>query len=535
MMPKRTYHFDRHVSDVILRLLLAVLLLPSVLIAWYFWIHFDEAIESVFERNISLNVQLSLKRTNKTGFSAMTLFQEAETRRLRDGKGVLSYPEYLVEAGLDDKDPDLAAVRLYIFMHRLAMYLLATVFTLVSLFLLYLLVVSYGTGGSSWRLNRYVFSFFNTDFEAIAPRVGVGELTARQRALFDICFRRALASDRGEFLFVSTEFYRALHPKGEVEPDAMARLYREFRDLAQQIHRFSFVRGADRVTREYCLVHPVKDKVTTVELVVGGVEQTFFKAGVFQIHPRLFTALRSTYGYVEKLSPLALAVDHDAHPYAYAVYNVVFSYRMGIQEGRWRELLQRGMLTLPLLRLLDEAGIAVPDDNLRDFLADVHADLNHLVSKKVIDSWEVRDQGIPLARDWFESIQTYSFDPDRREFKTGLEILANKVYYFSVGLPSYPGLPAAEIYRLPPGTGTGDEVAQSTPPPEEAAPVEASPAEAEPAPEETAPTPSTADQTEQETPISAEPPTPPAEVASEERVEEPEQEQDKDKEQDKKE
>ena len=451
MKPKRTYYFDRHVSDVVLRLLLVSIFIPCTIVSWFCWYHFDATLEGLFERNISLKVQLILKRTDKTGFSATTLFQEIDTKRRNDGKGVLSYPKYLTDAGLDTKDPDLTAVRLYIFSHRLAMYAIGAFFTGLSLLLLYIIVVSYGSGTSRWRLHRYIFSFFNTDFESIAPKVGVDLLTPSQRAIFDICFRRALASEEGEFLFVANEYYRALHPRGEIDQRKMVELYGDFYDLVERLHRFSFIRGTERVTREYCLVTPVKGKVTMVDEEVDGVAKTFYKAGVFQIHPRLFGTLKDDYKFVEKLDPVVFAVDHGTHPFAYSIYHVIFSYRIGLEKGRFRELIQHGKLTLPLVRLLEESNLQLPEDNLRDFLADFHGDLNHLVSRKVIDAWEVRDQGIPLARDWYESIQSFSYDPDRREYKTGMEIVANKVYCFEVGIPSYPELPTGtELRRLPP-------------------------------------------------------------------------------------
>ena len=451
MKAKRTYYFDRHVSDVVLRLLLVSIFVPCVVVTWFCWMRFDSTLEGLFERNISLKVQLILKRTDKTGFSATTLFQEIEAKRVRDKLGVLSYPKYLEEAGLDTKDPDLTAVRLYIFSHRLAMYAIGIFFTGLALLLLYIIAISYGSGESRWRLHRWIFSFFNTDFKAIAPKVGVELLTPSQKAIFDICFRRALASDAGEFLFVANEYYRALHPRGEVEQSKMIDLYADFLELVDKLHRFTFIRGTERTTREYCLVAPVKGKVTMVDMDVNGVTKTFYKAGVFQIHPRLFSTLKGSYSFVEKLDPVVFAVDHQNHPFAYSIYNVIFSYRLGLDKGKHRELIQHGKLTLPLVRLLEESNLALPEDNLRDFLADFHADLNHLVSKKVIDAWEVRDQGIPLARDWYESIQSFSYDPDRREYKTGIEIVSNKVYCFEVGIPSYPELPTGtEIRRLPP-------------------------------------------------------------------------------------
>ena len=465
MKPKRTYYFDRHVSDVVLRLLLVSIFIPCTIVSWFCWYRFDATLEGLFERNISLKVQLILKRTDKTGFSATTLFQEIDAKRRNDGLGVLSYPKYLVEAGLDTKDPDLTAVRLYIFSHRLAMYAIGAFFTGLALLLLYIIVVSYGSGTSRWRLHRFIFSFFNTDFESIAPKVGVDQLTPSQRAIFDICFRRALASEAGEFLFVANEYYRALHPRGEVDQGKMVELYGDFHDLVERLHRFSFIRGTERVTREYCLVTPVKGKVTMVDKEIDGVAKTFYKAGVFQIHPRLFAALKVDYKFVEKLDPVVFAVDHHTHPFAYSIYHVIFSYRLGIEKGRNRELIQHGKLTLPLVRLLEESNLELPEDNLRDFLADFHADLNHLVNRKVIDAWEVRDQGIPLARDWYESIQSFSYDPDRREYKTGLEIVSNKVYCFEVGIPSYPELPTGTpVRRLPPAPEAPKETESASEP-----------------------------------------------------------------------
>ena len=235
MKAKRTYYFDRHVSDIILRLILVLLLIPCATISWFSWVHYDETLQGLFERNISLKVQLILKRTDKTGFSATTLFQEIEAKRKKDNEGVLSYPKYLQEAGLDNKDPDMTAVRLYIFSHRIAMYTIATFFTLLSLILLYLIIVSYGNGNSSWRLNRWIFSFFNTDFASISPKVGIEKLSPLKRVVFDIGFRKALASEHGEFLFVAKEFFRVIHPKGDCEGSDMIELYEVFTSLVNEI------------------------------------------------------------------------------------------------------------------------------------------------------------------------------------------------------------------------------------------------------------------------------------------------------------
>lgn len=467
---ERSYFFDRHVSDVVLRLLLVTLMVPCLSISWVCWTRFDATLEGLFQRNIQLQVQLILKRNTKTGFSQETLFQKIEQDRLRDGRGVLSYPDYLRQH-VDDKDPDYFAFTALILLHKVAMYLIAAVFTLLTLFLLYLTLISYGSGAFRWRLNRWLFRFFNTDRDATAPREAVTGLSPLQRVLFDECLRRAWDTTSGEFLFVEHEFYRLLHPSGDVEATALNALHRAVSDLIEQLHVFEFVRGGDHVTREYRLVAPVKDKVTTAEVEIDGTPRVVYKAGVFQIHPRLFAALRPHYGFVTDLDHRAAAVDHEHHPYAYALYAVLAWYRSAVTEGRCRELVRSGLLTLSLGRLLAEAGIPLPEGSIRDFLADVHADLDHMVTRKLIDSWEVREGGVPLVRDWFESVRAFTYDPDRRTYTTAADVVATKIYGFEMGLPQRPQLPEHhEVKRLPPGSGDGGLGVVHVPPAPEQAP-----------------------------------------------------------------
>ena len=467
---ERSYFFDRHVSDVVLRLLLVVLLVPCFSISWVCWTRFDATLEGLFQRNIQLQVQLILKRNTKTGFSQETLFQKIEQDRLRDGRGVLSYPDYLRQH-VDEKDPDYFAFTALILLHKVAMYLIAAVFTLLTLFLLYLILVSYGSGAFRWRLHRWLFRFFNTDRDATAPREAVTGLAPVQRVLFDECLRRAWDTTSGEFLYVEHEFYRLLHPAGDTDPDKLTALHRAFSDLIEHLHVFEFIRGADRVTREYRLVAPVKDKVTTAEVEIDGTSRTVYKAGVFQIHPRLFAALRPHCAFVTTLDPHAAAVDHEHHPHAYALYTVLASYRCLVTEGRYRELVRSGLLPLSLGRLLAEAGVAIPEDRIRDFLADLHADLDHMVARKLVDSWEVREGGVPLVRDWFESVRAFTYDPDRRTYTTAADVVATKIYGFEMGLPQRPQLPERqELKRLPPGSGDGGLGVLHVPPAPEQAP-----------------------------------------------------------------
>jgi hypothetical protein len=450
VVDKRTYFFDRHISDVLLRLILVSLFIPSLLAAWFSITRFDDTFEGLFGQSILEQIKDTLDRSVvQAGMGQADLFTAIEVQRAKENIRLQEYPDLLLKFGLAPENPDITAVRLYLFYHRIATWLIAGSLILISLFFSYLILTTYSSGTSNWRIQRAVFGFFNQDHGKTAPATGIAELPLLHRLLFDISFSRSLSSELGEFLFVDREYYEILYPGKKIDEDKLTELSEAFMEMCSKVFSFKHIRNRKEKSYNYCLINPLKGKTTLTSITVNGISRSFFKAGVFRIVTPLYVALKDSYSFVSTMKPEVYSIEREGHPYSYQLYSTILFYRTSVENGKSKELVQNSQLAIPLTRLLKESNITLPEDGLRDFLADIHDDLSHLVSKKAIDSWRVTDNGIPLAIDWYEAVRSFSFSPDSNEFKRGIEIIASKVYCFEIDLPDSSASGGPVIRRLP--------------------------------------------------------------------------------------
>jgi len=449
---KRVYFFDKHISDVALRLILTLIFIPALSVTWFIISDFDTVFEGLFGDPILGEIQLTLDKSRLQALGQVDLFTAIESKREKDEKGVIDYPRYLKEFGVPSDDPDITAIQLLIFYHRIATWTIAGILCLISLALFYLIITSYSTGKSNWKIQQAVFQFFNNDLKKIAPKCEITELPLLHRLIFDISFTRAISSDVGEFLFVDKEYYALLYPGGKIEDDKLTELSAAFMEMCTKIFRYKIQKEKANKAFDYCLLNPLKGKTTLTNVTKDGINYSFFKAGVFRIVPPLFTALKDSCKYLKTISPEVYAIERTGHPFSYKLFTTIVKYRTAIEEGKSKDLIYDGSLAIKLPRLLEESNIPIPEDDLRDFIADIHDDIAHLVNKKAIDSWKVLDNGIPLALDWYEAIRSFSFSPDDNEFKRGIELLSSKVYCFDVELPESATGQNIATRRLPAST-----------------------------------------------------------------------------------
>ena len=453
MIDKRTYFFDRHISDVILRLLLVALFIPSALTLWFSISKFDSTFEGLFGTPLLEQIKDTLDRsTVQAGMGQADLFTAIETRRSKEEQGIQSYPRYLTDFGLAPDNPDITQIRLYIFYHKLATWLVIAGLAFVTLILIYLILTTYSKGTSNWKIQRAVFRFFNHDFNLTSPDSGVTQLPLLHQILFDISYKRAMSSDVGEFLYVDKEYYELIYPGQKIHEEKLLELSVTFMDLCSKIYRFQHTSRKKQNIFDYCLLNPLKGKTTLTSVKNDGVTKSYYKAGVFRIVPPLYLYLKEHYSFMACAAPEVFAIERSGHPYCYRLYRTILYYKSVVEQGKEKDLLFDSKIAIPLIRLLEESSIQIPEDGLRDFIADIHDDIAHLVSKKAIESWQALDNSIPLAPDWYESIRSFSFSPDSKEYKRGQEILSTKAYAFDVNLEYSGGNSAAPVRRLPQAT-----------------------------------------------------------------------------------
>ncbi len=426
----RLYHFDRHISDALLRLLLFFFVILIALSSYLLLQRTDEVIDRTMWPALGDEMaHLAGKEVTKLGTSEKSLYTIVLEELQRDGVGLTRFPEYA-----DKHSPNNQAVemiRLQLRDLRLLVNGIGIILALTALAGFFLLRIIYGNGESRFRFNRWLYQLFNKDNACRQVQTLVHSFTPLQRKVFEMSFAASKGNPDGSFELDVLKWYKQIFPTDdEISERKRAGIAMAFHDLCEEFFFFQMTRNGQPVFRTYCPIIPLEDQVTK-EFVrdLSGREIEVYKAGRFRFSPPLYQDfLRHRYPRLPH--PVAYAIDDKKHPYAFRLYIMLWEawYDQNQREDK------RGTTTIcvnlnDMLNRVCVEMITSPETNL---LEQLHLDIAHLKDFGVIRTCLIEEHGEKVPFTWHKEAELFVYDAAINQYRQNSHLLINKKYSFEM-------------------------------------------------------------------------------------------------------